>query len=260
MYIPMCVTLNVHTNILKILYITCGGIMEVNNQEEIDLTEIYTIIKRSILVILALASASAILVFAYTKVFVAKQYTSSGTFIVNNRKTDTGGNITNDEINSAKGLTSVYSIIIKSDPVVDAVINNLSLDYTTGQLQSMLSVSAVDNTQVMKVSVKTKSAEEAAAIVNEILQIAPEFIVDKVEAGSVKIISDAKVHPKAVAPNASRSAVLIFAVVAMGSAGVIVLINLMDKSIKSEQDIEKHLGIPLLGIIPNTDSVRGHVK
>lgn len=234
--------------------------MNENNQNEIDLSEIYLVIKRNIFNILVISIIACIAVFAYTKIFVKKQYVSNGTIIVNNRKDNSSGNITNDEINSAKGLTSVYSIIIKSDPIMQAVIDNLDLDYSLSQIQSKVSVSSVDATQVMRVTAKTNNAEESASIVNEILKIAPEHIVEKVEAGSVKIISEGKINKSAVAPNASRNALLIFVVSVMGLSGIYVVLELLDKTIKSEQDMVQHLGVPVLGIIPNVNSVRGPSK
>lgn len=234
--------------------------MDVNNsQEEIDLMEIVTIIKRRLGKILVVAVISAVAIFLYTKVFVPKQYVSSGKIIVNNRRTE-GTSITNDEINSAKGLTEVYSIVIKSDPIMNQVIDNLNLDLTSEKLQSMVTVSSVNGTQVMSISAKTLKPEVAAQIVNEILKVAPEEIIAKVEAGSVNIISEAVVNNVAVAPNASRNAVLVAVVVAMGMSGIYILLELLDKSLKSPEDIERELGYPLLGIIPNTNSVKGASK
>ena len=46
----------------------------------------------------------------------------------------------------------------------------------------------------------------------------------------------------------------------MLSVGAILVINLLDKTFKSEEDIEKYLGLPLLGVIPNVDSVKGANK
>ena len=233
--------------------------MEMHEQDEIDLSEIFNIIKRKIHIILLVSLIGSIAVFAGTKLFVDKKYSSHGTIIVNNRRAE-GSNITNDEINSAKNLAGVYSIIIKSDPIMNQVISDLSLNYTASQLSSMVSVSPVNATQILRVSVTTTNAELSAKIANKILEISPDHIVAKVEAGSVNIISEAQVSKSAVAPNASRNTMLVFIIALLGMTGLFVLIDLMDKSIKSKEDIEKHLGYPLLGIIPNTDSVKGGSK
>lgn len=230
------------------------------NEEEIDLSELFNIIKKNALVILSVAIAAALVTFMFTTFFVDKQYVSDGMIIINNRKQDGASNITNDEINSAKGLTSVYSIIIKSDPVLETVISNLNLPMSISQLKSTLSINAVDGTQVMNIKSQTKDPKLSADIVNEVLEVAPDFLIEKVEAGSVQIVSPAKVNKSSVSPNPKRNSILMFAVSLMGMSGLFILISLLDKSIKSEQDLEKYLGVPILGVIPNADSVRGPLK
>lgn len=230
------------------------------NEEEIDLNELFNIIKRNIIVILGVAFVAGVVGFLFTTLLVDKEYVSDGMIIVNNRKQDGASNITNDEINSAKGLTSVYSIIIKSDPVLETVKTNLNLSMTISELRSTLSINSVDGTQVMNIKSQTKDAKLSAAIVNEILGVAHEFLIEKVEAGSVQVVSPAKVNSLAVSPNPKRNSVLMFAVALMGMSGIFIVISLLDKSIKSEQDLENHLGVPILGVIPNVDSVRGPSK
>ena len=233
--------------------------MEEINQEEISLYEIYAILKRKIVQIVLVTVVLTLLTFLYSSLLVTKNYSSSGTIIVNNRR-DEGANITNDEINSAKGLASVYSIVIKSDPIMDKVISNLGLDMTTKELQNAISVNSVNATQVMEIKATTKNAELSADIVNEILKVSPEEIISKVEAGSVNVISPAKVNNNAVSPNSKRNALLVGVLTAMVMSGIFLLIDLLDKRVKSEEDLEKYLGYPLLGIIPNVDSVKGDVK
>ena len=233
--------------------------MEIHEQDEINLSEILNIIKQKAHFILLLAVIGAVVGFGCTKLFVARQYSSYGTIIINNRR-EGGTNITNDEINSAKGLASVYSIIIKSDPIMNQVISDLSLDYATSELSSMVSVTSVNATQILRVTVTTTNPDLSAKIANKILEIAPTYIVEKVEAGSVNIISEAQINRTAVSPNASRNALLIFIVGIFGMCVIFVLFEVTDKSIKSKEDIERVLGYPLLGIIPNTDSVKGGSK
>lgn len=237
-----------------------------NNQfdsEEIDLSEIFVIIKRNILIILVSGLVLGILAFSYTKFAVKKQYVSSGTLIVNNRKSESNS-VTNDEITSAKNLASVYSIVIKSEPILNQVLTNLKLDTTeninTDQLSKLITVSSVDATQVMKVSVKTKDPKLSEQIANEVLKVSPEIIEETVEAGSVKVISQAKVNENAVSPNVIQNTLIAIILGFMLSVGAVLVINLLDKTFKDEEDIEKYLGLPLLGVIPNVDSVKGANK
>ena len=229
------------------------------DSEEIDLSEIFVIIKRNIIVILLAGLVLGVLAFSYTKLAVKKQYVSSGTLIVNNRKSESSS-VTNDEITSAKNLASVYSIVIKSEPILNAVKTNLNLDMSTEALSRLITVSSVDATQVMKISVKTTDPQLSEKIANEVLNVSPEIILDTVEAGSVKLISPAKVNMNAVSPNVLQNTMIAVILGFMLSVGGILVVNLLDKTFKNEEDIEKYLGLPLLGVIPNVDSVKGASK
>lgn len=239
--------------------------MEVNYQsdqiefDEISLTEIFVIMKRNLSVILAVSLIFGILSFAYTKLFVSKEYVSSGTMIVNTKR-DEGSYITSDEIRSAQTLANVFTIIIKSDPVMNDVINNLSLDMNINDLAKLVTVTSVDQTQVMKVSVKTGDPRLSQKITNEILKVSPKIIVDTAEAGSVKQISPANLNENPVSPNAKLNAMIATILGLMISVGAVFLIDFLDKTFKSEEDIEKYLGIPVIGVIPNVKSVSGVVK
>lgn len=239
--------------------------MDTNNQynqidsDEIYLSEIFAIIKRNIIVILIVGILLGTFSFVFTKVFITKQYVSSGTLIVNNKKMESE-QITSDEIRSAQTLASVFTIVIKSEPVMDKVISNLRLDLNRDELAEKVSVTSVDQTQVMKVSVKTEDPELSSRIANEILNVSPAIIVDTVEAGSVKLISPAHVSESPVSPNATMNTLIASTLGVMLSAGGFILLNILDKTFKSEEDIERYLGVPLLGVIPNVDSVKGGAK
>ena len=239
--------------------------MDTNNQynqvesDEIYLSEILTIIKRNILVIIATGILLATFAFVVTSFFIDKKYVSSGTMIVNNKKMESE-QITSDEIRSAQNLASVFTIVIKSEPVLGQVASNLRLDMDTEELSKLVSVTSVDQTQVMEVSVKTKDPKLSSEIANEILLVSPDIIVNTVEAGSVKLISPAHVDEDPVSPNVLQNTMIAGVLGVMLSAGVFILINILDKTFKSEEDIEKQLGVPLLGVIPKVESVKGGAK
>lgn len=223
--------------------------------DEIELSELFNILKRNIKLISITALVFTVVGFLFTFFMIKPQYESQATVIVNNRR-DENTSITNEELNSAQNLASVYSIIIKSDTVLDQVIDNLNLDATAKELSSKVTVSAVNNSQVMKISTKDFSPEEAYAITNEVVNIAPDIIIEMVEAGSVKVISNASLSENKVSPNLKMNVLISFVLGAMVSVGYVFVKHMLDNTFKSESDIEKILELPVLGIIPNVESAR----
>ena len=222
-----------------------------NNEENevIDLVEILYAIRQHLLKVILATVVAAIIGFAASKFLMKPQYSSSAMMIVNTRQ-DVTSNVTSDQINSATKLVSTYSIIIKSDTVLQQVIDNLGLSLTYQQLASRVTVSAVDDTQVMKVTVKSDNPEWARQVCEQITVISPDVILEAVEAGSVKVISNAAINPAPVSPNVGRNTMLGGGLGLVISVGIILLTVLLDNKIHTEDDVAKYLDLAVVGLIP----------
>ena len=225
-----------------------------NNEENevIDLVEILYAIRQHLLEVILATVVAAIIGFAASKFLMTPQYSSSAMMIVNTRQ-DVTSNVTSDQINSATKLVATYSIIIKSDTVLQQVIDNLGLGMTYSELNSRVSVQAVDDTQVMKITVNSTSPEWAQTVCDEILAVSPDIIKEAVEAGSVKVISKASLNPNPVSPNVKKNTALGAMVGLVLALGVIVLQVILDNKINTEEDVTKYLDMTVLGVIPQYD-------
>lgn len=164
--------------------------MDNEENEVIDLTEILSAVRQHLLELIFVTLAAALVGFTASKFLMTPKYDSSALMIVNTRQ-DVNANVTSDQINSATKLVSTYSIIIKSDTVLQQVIDNLGLNLTYAKLNKRVTVAAVDDTQVMKITVQSDSPEWARQVCEQIITVAPDVIKEAVEAGSVKVISNA---------------------------------------------------------------------
>ena len=190
--------------------------------------------------------------FMASKFLMTPKYDSSALMIVNTRQ-DVNANVTSDQINSATKLVSTYSIIIKSDTVLQQVIDNLGLNLTYAQLNKRVTVAAVDDTQVMKITVQSDSPEWARQVCEQIITVAPDVIKEAVEAGSVKVISNPSLATEPVSPNIMKNTMLAAAVGFVLVIGIIVLQVLLDNKINTEEDVTKYLDMTVLGVIPQYD-------
>ena len=134
--------------------------MDNEENEVIDLTEILSAVRQHLLELIFVTLAAALIGFTASKFLMTPKYDSSALMIVNTRQ-DVNANVTSDQINSATKLVSTYSIIIKSDTVLQQVIDNLGLNLTYAKLNKRVTVAAVDDTQVMKITVQSDSPEWA---------------------------------------------------------------------------------------------------
>lgn len=231
--------------------------MENEEYDTIDLLEVLNAVRQHLAILILCTLAAAVVGFTVSKFAMPPQYESSALMIVNTRQ-DTTSNVTSDQINSATKLVSTYSIIIKSDTVLQQVINDLGLSLTYGELKDRVTVAAVDDTQVMKITVRSNNPEWAQQVCNKITEVSPDAILEAVEAGSVKVISQAPVPTEPVSPNVLKNTALAGMVGLVLCLGVIFLQVLLDNKIKSEEDIAKYLDLTVVGVIPEYE--RGKKK
>ena len=126
---------------------------------------------------------------------------------------------------------------------------------TYTQLNSCVSVSSVNKTQVFKVTMRYPNPEFAKKVMDEIVKVAPPIIADKVEAGSVKVISEPRIdnNGNPVSPNLKRNA-LIGALIGLALVLAFVFLKeIINNKFKTEDDILNTLHVPLIGIIPSVD-------
>lgn len=226
--------------------------MDNEENEVIDLTEILSAVRQHLLELIFVTLAAALVGFTASKFLMHPKYDSSALMIVNTRQ-DVNANVTSDQINSATKLVSTYSIIIKSDTVLQQVIDNLGLNLTYAKLNKRVTVAAVDDTQVMKITVQSDSPEWARQVCEQIITVAPDVIKEAVEAGSVKVISNPSLATEPVSPNIKKNTMLAAAVGFVLVIGIIVLQVLLDNKINTEEDVTKYLDMTVLGVIPQYD-------
>lgn len=226
--------------------------MDNEENEVIDLTEILSAVRQHLLELIFVTLAAALVGFMASKFLMTPKYDSSALMIVNTWQ-DVNANVTSDQINSATKLVSTYSIIIKSDTVLQQVIDNLGLNLTYAQLNKRVTVAAVDDTQVMKITVQSDSPEWARQVCEQIITVAPDVIKEAVEAGSVKVISNPSLATEPVSPNIMKNTMLAAAVGFVLVIGIIVLQVLLDNKINTEEDVTKYLDMTVLGVIPQYD-------
>ncbi len=226
-----------------------------NNQgrESFDLADLLQQFRKYILLFVLAALLFGAAGFAGTKLFITPQYEAAVTMIVNTRQ-DSSKTVTNDNITSAQNLVSTYSVIIKSNTVLDQVIENLGLDMNYRELNRMVYVSAVNDTQIMRIAARNPDRELAMRIVSQIAVVAPDIIVDTVEAGSCKVISKVMADEHSVYPNTLKNTLLCMLIgLALAVGFMAVRVSTRAKNIVDDRDVQKYLGLPVLGVIPELE-------
>lgn len=221
-------------------------------EEEIDLLELARLLWNHAVQIIAAGLICGILCFLFSTFALTPRYQASINLIVNTRQ-DGVTTVTNDNINSAKNMISTYAVVIKSNTVLNEVIQTLQLDMSYDDLSDMISIDSVNSTQVMAITVENEDPLLAGKIAQAVADIAPDVIVDKVEAGSCKVVSDVRIDTNPVFPSTKKYTAVAALLGMVVVCGVLILDHLLHNYIEDDSDVQSNLGLPVLGLIPEVD-------
>lgn len=205
---------------------------------------------RSLHIIIVVAIACAAIAYIVTAFMIEPKYSASADMIVNNKPTNDVATITNQDLQASSSLVETCSVILKSHKVIEDIIEEQKLPYTYSQLASNVSVKAVDETQVMRISVTDTDPDRALKIVTAFVDIVPDVIMDAIDAGSVKNVDTPWTTGTKVSPNITKNVVAGGAVGVAACLVVIFFRMIFDNKFKSERDIKEVLNLPILAIIP----------
>lgn len=220
-------------------------------EETIDLREYFHIIKKRAWII-GIITAVAIAVSAIVSFFVLNPvYEAKTTLIVTKEEQkDQTDMMTGDQLTVTQKLAVTYGEIIKSRTVLDQVIDKLNLDMTYEQVSSAINVSSVKDTQIISISVQDTNPKKASDIANAIPGIFTSEAKRVTKANGVEVIDKAIVPENPIKPNKVMNVAIAAVLGIMIGLFVVFLLEYMDTKIKTPADIEKHLGLPILGVVP----------
>ena len=220
-------------------------------EETIDLREYFAIIKKRFWIIALLTLISALISGAISFFVLKPVYEAKTTLIVNTEKNEDTEMITGDQFNVSQKLAVTYGEIIKSRAVLEDVIKNLKLDDKYEDLVKNVTVSPVKDTQIISISVQGTNKEKARDIANEIPKVFTKEAKRITKANDIQVIDKAILPNDAVKPNKMMNVAIAAVLGMMIGLFIVFLIEYLDNKLKTPQDIEKHLGLPILGVVPN---------
>ncbi|MFT9486545.1 MAG: YveK family protein [Tepidibacillus sp.] len=234
--------------------------METRDQEEmeLDLRELFAIIKKRIRLIVLITLITTLASGVISFFVLTPIYESSTELLVNKTESDINAIVNYNDIQTNLKLIETYNVIIKSPRIIDLVVKNYHLDLTTEELTKKIQVNAVKDSQVMSITVTDPDQAKAAMLANAVADTFKEEIVKIMKVDNVQILTEAKAldHPSPVKPKPLLNVAIAFVLGLMVSIGIVFLLEYLDTTVKSEQEIEKLLGYPVLGSIGTIDKAQ----
>ena len=221
---------------------------------DIDIRRFFLVIWQQLWIILLTGAVLSGLAFGYAWMFITPTYEASTQIYVNNQQTDSSG-FSSSQITAAQELAYTYMVILESRNVLNDVAEKTGLGYSYEQLKNMIRASTVNSTEVFEVVVKNANYKHAAIIANAIAEVLPDKIASVVEGSSVRVVDYAVENPRPVGPAYKKYIMLGALAGVLLSAAIVVIRDLLDTTIKSEEYLTlMYKRIPLLAVVPGAES------
>lgn len=223
-------------------------------EEEIELRQYWEVLQKRWMIVLLLPIIAALVSGIISFFIIQPVYQASTTLIVG-KKAEAGQSaaqmLDNSVLQANLQLAKTYATIAQSRTVEQNVIKDLDLSLTVAGLDSLISINPVKTTEILEIQVTNTDPELAASIANSMAKEFSKAIIEIKKVDSVSIVDTAVTPAKPVKPNKMLNVLIAFVVGLMASVGLVFLLEYMDNTIKTSSDVEKLLGIPVLGVIPN---------
>ena len=225
------------------------GIQESEDEVTIDLGDLFKVIIGKLPAIILSGLLFAVIAFVGTKAFVTEMYTSETKVYILSRQSDTGSATYNDLVMGTY-LTKDFTELIKSRPVMEYTIKTLDLDMSVNQLKKAISITAPEDTRILGISVRHSDPELAQKIANVVRESSSVQITKIMDAEAVNVVEEANLPTTPSSPNVMKNIILGGIIGVILALGIIVLIYMLDDTIKTSDDVEKYLGLNVLTSIP----------
>lgn len=217
------------------------------------LKQIFTLILNRIYIIVAIPLVAVIATIVVVFNFVEPSYTAFTTIYVYN-KSDEG--VTQSDLNASLALTSDYKEIAMSYSVLDAVAKDYGYESKAELRRDYdISVSTITDTRMMKISVTGKNRTKVDDVANSIGHYFKINAMNIMDLDNIEVVDMAKEQTKPSAPNKNASILIAGVVGLLLALAIVLLVEALNTTIRTPEDVEKVLGLPILAKIPRMEEV-----
>jgi capsular polysaccharide biosynthesis protein len=222
-------------------------------EETIDLREYLHILKKRLWIVVLITfittTASGIISF-----FVLDPVYQANTTLYVGKNISMEGNIGYQDVLLSGQLVKDYRELAKSRLVSNIVINELGLkDTSTTEIADMLGVNLRSDTRIIEITAQHMNPVFARDVANKVADVFKRKSVELIEVDNVQVIDIAEIPTDPIKPNKMMNVAIGFILGMMLGLGLIFLIEYLDNTLKTANDIEKHLGLAVIGTIPHFD-------
>ena len=177
---------------------------ELNDEVEIDLSQLLKLLKKNIRLIIILALVGIIIAASATTFLISKKYQSQGSVLL---KADVvNGSLDSTQVNTNKMMVNNYVKLLQGNNIQDQVAKNLNI--TSAEVRSSLSITNTTDTQIIEISSTTVDPGLSKRIVDETISVFTTLIQEKLDVTNVTIVDQPEVNPNPVSPSMVKNVII----------------------------------------------------
>ena len=230
------------------------------NDEVISISEIIDSLKKRWKIIVIITLTFTLLSTIVSFFIIKPKYESKTKLFIGKQENDTK-DYNNNDVMMYQKLLSTYSEIIKNEDLVLESLDNSYIDRTSDKVLNGLVVTPRTDTQILEISYQDIDPIIAKDVVTSVTDEFIDYSKTLIKNSDVQIIQKAKIPNAPVSPNKPMNIAIAFILGLMVSSGLVFLLEFMDNTFKNKEDLEKTIGLPVIGVIPamgNEDINRKH--
>lgn len=217
------------------------------NHSSIDLKEYINIFRKRGWILALLTSIAIIVSGVLNFFFIDPVYQAELTFMVNFNQNE-NAQITKDDMDYGTNLVQTYKPIVKSRKVTRTIKENLNLEMSQSEIGNSIEINSISG-PVMSVTVKNTNAKLASDIANEVPEVFGNELKRIAKVDGIEIIDTATIPTNPISPNKIKNIVMAAIIAIVISIFIMLLLEVLDNKIKTEEDIERYLEMTVLGSV-----------
>ena len=231
-----------------------------NDEIEVDLKELFFVFWGKLWIILLSGIVLGIAAYFYTSVMITPQYASDGTVYILTRS-NSNQQVTTGDLNMSAQLTSDFEELIISHTVLDEVIEQIDYEgLTFGSLKNKITVTNRTDTRILQITVTDPDPLMAKAIVDKVIEISSEKIKSIMESEAGNLVDEGTLNSTPVSPSYKKNVLIGVLIGIVITSAIVIVMYLLDDKIHTGEDIEKYLGLSVLGVIPEVSNEKKKMR
>ena len=224
-----------------------------NDEVEIDIGHILSILWEKILLIIATGIIVGLAGFLVSKFLITPKYESETKLYVLNRANDSATTLSDVQLSTQ--LTKDYQILVTSAPVMNQVIKELGLNMKASELASTISVDTPSDTRVLQITVTSDDPKRAKDIADKVAQVSSKKICDIMKIEQVNVIEEGSLSEEPAVDTVQKWTLIGLALGIVLSCAVIIIRSILDDTVKTTEDVEKYFDLSTLAVIPISEEM-----